>query len=128
MAKVTIGLKPSGNAAGWGWTSAGTMRGTTRAGHTKPVWLIRLGGRVGRYTGTNATLRFAVYQANSQWVPGALLGQTGTRTVTTVMADNASGANYEEKLTAPVMVRNGVPLTLAALGTGGAWAHGQDNS
>lgn len=129
MAEITRGYKPGSDPAGWGWASAGTMRGTTIAGRADHIWIRAIGGRVGRYTGSTVTGRFAIYQANaSTWMPGARLGNTNTFNVTAYMIDRVSGGNYHPKVLAPIPVRAGVPLTIAFLGTGAAWSHGQDHS
>jgi hypothetical protein len=134
MAKVTIGSKPTSNPAGYGGFlgDTGYLRGTTFAGRSKPYWIVRLGGRVGKWTSSPATLRFGAYLANvSTWQPAALAVQTGTVSVTVLgnaATGNAGGANYELPVTAPVLIAASQPLTLSALGTGASWWHGQDNS
>lgn len=126
----TLGYKPVNDPSGYGEASAGTMRGTTFAGRNTGYWITRAGERSGKQGATNTTKRIAIYQADKNtWVPGALLASTAAFTVTKVMADRASGGEYEMNITGgPVMVDARQPITLASLGTGGDWAHGQDNS
>lgn len=134
MGKITIGSKPSNNPAGYGGFlgDTGYLRGTTFAGRAKPYWIVRLGGRVGKWTSSTATVRYGAYLANvSTWQPAALAVQTGTVSVTVLgnsTTGNAGGANYELPVTAPVLIAASQPVTLAVLGTGASWWHGQDNS
>ena len=124
-----IGYKPATDPVGWGDTTAGTMRGTTFPGRNKGYWIARIGGRVGKESGTATTMRYAVFNANkSTSNPENRLGNTGTFSVNVIMADRVSGATFERNMLAPVFIPANQPINLAALGTGASWAHGQDHS
>ena len=133
MAKLTLGYRPSGNSAGWGGGAfmSGVMRATTRAGHSKHLWITRVGGRVGTYDGDPTTMRLAVYSATANWTPNVPMGETAPFSVTVLMNDatsNAGGANYERALLAPIRLAARAPYALTALGYNGPWAHGQNHS
>lgn len=126
-----IGYKPATNPVGWGGhaSTAGVMRGTTFPGLNNGYWIASVGGRLGKFGDSATTMRYGVYKANkSTSNPEERLGNTGTFSVNVKMIDNASGANFERPLLAPVPVAANQPITLALLGTGAPWSHGQDHS
>lgn len=127
----TIGYKPATHPSGWGGPATpGTMRGTTFAGRNKGYWISRLGGRLGRGGSGDTTIAIAAYAADKNtWLPGARLGNTNAFVVKQLMADRVSGADHEHYVSGgPIAVPARQEVTLAALGTGNSWAHGQDNS
>lgn len=127
----TFGRKPLGDDVGWGQTSAGVARGSIMGRPALNGRVYLLAGRLGRYesaAGSNPLIRLAIYGTTGGTTVGNILGQTAAFTVSAFMRSSDTGADYLVKPTAPIKVYSAQTYALAALGTGYAWSHGQDNS
>jgi hypothetical protein len=95
LTKVYLGRKVDASEQDYGSFGAGTMRLFVPNRQTKNLFLKRLGGWMGRETGTNVPGRFAVYATDGSRNPSSRLGYSGIVTLTVAMTGVGGGAKYE---------------------------------
>lgn len=109
----------------YGDVAVNTQRAYVPNKLTTTIIAYRVGGWIGRNSGSNATARFAVWNTDGGSVPDPdnVLGYTNTATISTAISpgDN-NGASYEVDLTTPLLMPSnryyGIGLTATGAGIG----------
>lgn len=125
-----LGHKPSGNAPGTGALLANNARVTYLGAFAAATWITKVGARMGRNTGTNASARPIFYDmAGPTSAPAALVYAPAAKIISAFMSefDPATGINYEWNVTGLLIAAGrklggGIHTTAASIG------YGQDNS
>lgn len=118
LTKVRYGRYKAAAEADWGEQSAGQMRATVYDATTDNLWVTDIGGWVGRDTGTNASVRWALYETDSSKNPTDLVGYTDLQTVSASMVSGSGGASYTPDVSGdPLMLYSGNRYAIAALPT-----------
>jgi hypothetical protein len=125
----TLGRKPAlNNDAGVGEMGSGTIRASIMGSLSAAGWATRIGGRMGRSTGANATAALALYKATSTAITNRV-AQTSTFAVSVYMdpSDRTTGTDYTQALTG-VPISPGQIYAIALRCASQSISHGQDNS
>lgn len=125
---ATLGRHPAGNDSGWGIVGVGDARGSILGVFTTNSWVTAAGVRAGTWPGdATATGQIAIYKATSSAI-STIIGTMAAFSAAVRMADNASGADYVTKPTAPLPIAANQIIAGILRGQNGRLTHGQDNS
>lgn len=126
---ASFGRKSGSQDAGWGIIEPNTSRASIMGSPSADGWLYQLGARVGYYTGSSASMTLGLYATSGGSTITSRLALTAAFSVTTKMADRASGADYVRRVTAATQVYKAYTYAIA-LGMAGSnrGAFGQDMS
>lgn len=110
--------------ADYGVQASGQMRATVYDAAPVNMWVTKIGGWVGRNTGTNATVRWALYETDASKNPTSRVGYTLAQTVSVSMVDQTGGASYDPLIDGVALkIESGKRYGIAALPTAAAIAH-----
>lgn len=118
------GRYKTSSEADYGVQAAGQMRACVFDAASDNIWVTKIGGWVGKSGGTNATVRWALYETDGSKNPTDRLGYSEAATVSTSMAGPGGGASYSPDVDGdPLMIRSGRRYAIAQLPTGAGIGH-----
>jgi hypothetical protein len=118
LSVIRYGRYTTAVEADWGQQSSGQMRATVYDQSSNNMWVTKIGGWVGKDTGSNATVRWALYETDSSKNPTTQVGYTDAATVSAAMSSGVGGASYTPDIDGdPLMILSGRRYCIAALPT-----------
>lgn len=133
LTQVFLGRYKTGAENDFGIVGTDTIRASVYDAAAVDCWVVKFGGRVGKYTATAPTARYVLHKSNSGTQPDGLLGYGPQFTPNTSMQDASGGAVYRTDVnsnngTGPsnsaIPVAAGVIVALSAHAKGAQLGHG----
>lgn len=124
LTTVRYGRYKTASEADFGEQTAGQMRASVYDAATDTIWVTKIGGWVGKNTGTNATVRWSVYETDGSMNPSDQVGYSEAATVSTSMTGSGAGASYAPDVDGdPFLIESGHRYAIAQLPTGAGIGH-----